>query len=258
MKSSVRTITSFILVLLVAVAGFDSSVRAETPVGSNVDSRLILGFKANAAGVQAMMPEGWTSVSFPQGPLKGANVAVILIDRMIDLDRDGALKSPPTSRAVAIIGLATKNETKEVRLYVLKIYSTAPGYDPYGNARLAEISRETSTTGSANGDRVRKENWHVAPPGGGVLDLSLSYRPGKPVWSADQAQPFSNTDPSFSRIYRYDQLVQLVMSVPADKPLSGEYVFSCSIADLANVLDGSEKTVAILDVPVYVRKVSLP
>ena len=64
--------------------------------------------------------------------------------------------------------------------------------------------------------------------------------------------------PEFSRIYRYDQLVDVAMSKPAGRRLAGAYKFRSMISELQGLFDGFEETIAILDVPVYVRKVSLP
>jgi hypothetical protein len=246
------------LVLVVMAMFTQAAARAETPVGSNVDSRVLVGFKANADAVGQMLPEGWSPLPFPAGPLKGANLLVVFIDRAIDLDPEGKPKNPATSRAMALVGLGKQTGGDAVHLYVMRMYSTASNYDPYGNASVADITRQTSSGGPANDGRERNDTWHVAPEAGGAIDLSLGYTSGKAVWSSDEARPYSNVRPAFSRIYRYDQLVHLVMSAAVGKPLKGEYAFTSTIAELAGVFDGSQETIAIIDVPVYVRKISLP
>ena len=70
--------------------------------------------------------------------------------------------------------------------------------------------------------------------------------------------PFSAADPEFSRIYRYEQMVDLVVSTPLGKPSSGKYSLTNSIAELDAVFDGSQEIIAVMDVPVYFRKVYLP
>ena len=49
---------AFACILFTLAAALPFQVRAETPVGSNVDSRVLVGFKANPGGVQQMLPEG--------------------------------------------------------------------------------------------------------------------------------------------------------------------------------------------------------
>ena len=246
------------LFLLVFFAFFGAVAQAETLVGSNVDSRMLIGFKVNADAMQSRVPEGWASIPFPGGPLKGANLLAVLIDRKLERDAEGKPKSPSTSRAMALIGLGKQIGGDGVRLYVYRIYATPQDYDPYGNAVQAGISRTTSTEGPANAGRARTEVWTVAPQGGGELGISARFTSGTRSWVSDEARPYSNMNPDFFRIYRYDQLVDLVTSTPVGKPLTGTFDFSSTVAELADVFDGSQEVVAIMDVPVYVREIYLP
>lgn len=234
------------------------SAQAETLVGTNVDSRLLAGFEVNPDGVEAFLPDGWTPIAFPDGPLAGANLLVVLIDRAVQLDAEGKPTSPPNSRYAALVGLGKQEGGDAVRLYVYRIYASDLGPNPYGNSIIAEVGRATSTEGPADMGRQHGDAWTVAPDGSGELALSLTYTTGARSWAPGEARPFSNTMPDFSRIYRYEQLVDLVMSRPLGKELTGTFSFSSSIPELADIFDGSEEAVGILDVPVYVRKVYLP
>ncbi|MFY0692357.1 MAG: hypothetical protein JXR14_10610 [Paracoccaceae bacterium] len=204
------------------------------------------------------MPPGWTSIPFPGGPLKGANTLLVFIDRALQLDPEGKPADPANMRAVAVAGLGKEEGGDGVRLYVLRIYTTDPAPDPYKNAVASDIAHSASASGPANAGRMRKEDWTIAPDGGGEITLSLDFTSGKRGWSSDEARPFSNTDPEFSRIYRYNQLVDLVMSTAVGKPMSGEVAFSSTVPELVKMFDGAQELVAILDVPVYVREVYLP
>ena len=53
-------------------------------------------------------------------------------------------------------------------------------------------------------------------------------------------------------------MVDLVMSTAAGKPMTGEFKLTSTVLELADIFDGSEEIVAVMDVPVYVRKVYLP
>ncbi|NNK77646.1 MAG: hypothetical protein HKP40_02935 [Litoreibacter sp.] len=205
-----------------------------------------------------MMPDGWTSIPFPGGPLKGANALLVFIDRALQLDPEGKPADPANMRAVAVVGLGKQEGGDAVRLYVFRIYTTDAAPDPYKNAVASDIARSTSVSGPANAGRMRKEEWTIAPDGGGAMSLSLDFTSGKRGWSSDEARPFSNTDPEFSRIYRYNQLVDLVMSAPVGKPMGGNFEFSSTIPEMSKIFDGTQELVAILDVPVYVREVYLP
>ena len=250
-----RLVLSVWAVAALAVPG---AVRAESYVGSNVDSRVLVGLKASPDGVQAMMPEGWTSVPFPAGPLKGANLVLILIDRSIDLDAEGKPLDPASMRALVQAGMAKQTDGDAVRLFILDILTTVPERNPYGVARPADIARTLSISGPANGPRAVSDQWQITPAEGGDVTFSMDFTTGKRSWSPGEAFPFSAATPEFSRIYRYEQMVDLVVSTSLGKPASGTYSLSGTGAGLDGVLNGSEEIIAVMDVPSYVRKVFLP
>ncbi len=230
---------------------------AETLSGKNVDSRVIMGINAPAAGVQAFMPEGWTSVPFPGGPLAGANLLLGMIDSRLEMDPEGKPLDPPSRRAVAVVGLGKQDDGDTVRAFVLRIYTTAPERNPYGTAKAAEIERDYTVTGPAESGRDSSDTWRVMVDGGEIA-MSLAYTTGKRGWSSGESTPYSAASPDFFRIYRYQQLADLVMSKAVGKPMTGDFALSSTVPELATIFDGSEDVVAVLDVPVYVREVFLP
>lgn len=250
-RTLVRAVASLVLSSTLA-----ASVVAETPVGSNVDSRVLIGMNVNADGMQAMMPEGWQSIAWPAGPLKGANLLIGLIDGLIEMDPEGKPLDPPTRRAMVVVGLGKSGDA--VRGYVLRIMTTVPERNPYSVAVPAAISRTRTLTDPADGPRTVSDAWMIAPDGGGTVSIALDYTAGKRGWSASESTPYSSADPAFSRIYRFDQMVDLVVSDGLGKPASGTYSVTSDVADLSAVFDGSEQIVTVMDVPVYVRDVSLP
>ena len=235
-----------------------TSARAETFIGSNVDSRVILAFHVNENAAQAWLPDGWMIAPFSKGPLVGANLLVGFVDRHLARDAEGNPTTPSSYRGVALVSLASQEGSDETRAYVTRIYATPPGYDPYRNAINAQIGRSATQDVADNAAPVRTEEWTVSPESGGEMTFALSYESGTPSWSEGQALPYSNIDPDFHRIYRYDQLVDLVMSVPAGKALAGETTFATTIPEIAPMFDGNEKLIGIISVPVYVRQVFLP
>ncbi len=246
------------VLVLVCLLALPRQTMAETLSGKNVDSRVLLGISAPAAGVQAFMPDGWTSVSFPGGPLAGANLLMAMIDSRIEMDAEGKPLAPPSRRAVALVGLGKQDDGDAVRMFVLRIYTTTPERDPYGVAMQAGIARTLSVTGPANGPRESDDFWRVVVEDGGKIRLDLKYTTSKRGWSDGELLPYSAANPNFYRIYRYNQLVDLVMSKAVGKPMNGEFKLVSTVLELADVFDGSEEVVAVLDVPVYVRDVYLP
>jgi hypothetical protein len=181
-----------------------------------------------------------------------------LEERLFAADAEGKPRALPTSRAVALLGLAKQTEGKKVRLYVLRLFTSNPDDDPFKNAVVAGVSRRSSAEGRGNAGRTHEEHWLVDLGDGGTLGVSASFTTGRGMWVSDKARPYSNSDPTVSRIFSYDQLVELVMSLPANKPLTGEFSLSTTIPELAGLFDGSQQLVAIMNIPVYVRKVYMP
>lgn len=247
----------FIFVVSISMLA-SQPVRAETFVGSNVDSRIVVALKVNDDAVQAMLPDDWSMIPFPDGPLGGANALLILIDRHIARDAEGKPLDPSTYRGVALVGLGKQDGSDTVRVYVLRIYATPEDYDPYGNAVRSEISRTAGIDSTGNDGAKVTEAWSVKPEGGGELMVNFSYVAGTPSWGSDEAFPYSNVNPDFHRIYRYDQLADLAMSEALGKTLEGEISVQSSISELNEMIDGSERVVGVVYVPMYVRELYLP
>ncbi|SIS65557.1 hypothetical protein SAMN05421759_102105 [Roseivivax lentus] len=234
------------------------AAAAETKVGSNVDNRVILGIAAKADALQPFLPEGWTPMAFPGGPFSGANVLFVAIDRLVQLDGEGAPFGPANTRHIAVAGLGQAGGEGAPRLHVYRVYSSDPSPNPYGNSLGADITRVYTEEGPANEGRSRSERWRVSPEGGGTLAIDLSFTTGMRGKSAGESQTYSNTDPDFFRIYRYDQVTQVLMSEGLGIPLSGSLSVTSDVPELSDIFDGSEAVVGVIDVPVYVRDVFLP
>ena len=248
-----------VLAGLVAAIGLSAQswagARAETLAGSNVDTRFMLAFTANGEAIAPMMPQGWTAIGFPKGPLAGANLLIALEDRQIGMAADGSPAAAPKSRAAAVMALG-KGEAG-VRLFLLRVYTTDAGYDMLPDGVTAEVSRTSLMEGKPDGTH-QSEIWSVSPTTGGEMSVSFDYDVGMGKWVSDEARLFSGSAPDMSRVFRYDQLVELVMSQPVGKPISGEFSITTSIPDLSGILDGSQELVGVLSYPVYVREVFEP
>ena len=236
-----------------------ASAFAEIKVGSTVESRVLLGFKVDDAAVGNMLPEGWVSVTLPKGPVGGSNLILALIDRHVILDAEGKPGDPSSGPTVAFLGYGRKEGVEGVRGFVLRVYEEPPAVDPYGNSVNANIDRVSGYTDAGGGDRMQSETWTIQPEFGGELTLSLDYEVSGFVWSTGgESRPYSSEDPDFFRIYRYDQLAGLAMNVAMGRELNGTVSFAATDPDLAELFDGTEKLVAIVSIPTYVREISLP
>lgn len=233
------------------------NATAETLTGSNVDSRVLVAMQFDDSAVQAMMPEGWALFPFPGGALKGANSLLIFADRYLGMDAEGKPSDPASYRAVAMASLGKSTTNDEVRTFVTKVFATVDGNNPYGNASLANISRRASVESTDSSQPKLTEDWSLRADGG-EMSLSLSYSAGPLSWAARESQSYSNVDPTIHHLNRFEQLSDLAMSAPLGRALNGDLEISSSIPELAALFSGDEETIAVIVIPMYVRKVFEP
>ena len=246
------------MAILAAALVHVTPATAETFVGTNVDSRVVVALKADDAAVQALLPDGWSQLTLPEGPLKGANLLAVFIDRHLQRDPEGKPSSPATARAVALVAYGVSSDAPAPRMFVARVYETAPVANSYGNGVESQVGHDVTQVGPPDAPATRTERWELQVADGGAISLSLTHQVGTPGWSHAEALPYSAANPGFHRIYRYDQLAELVMSRGLGRDLQGEVSFGAKLADLPDLFDGGEEVIAILSVPVYVRDVFLP
>ena len=116
------------IAMMLALAYVAVPARSESLVGSNIDSRVLVGLNVNSDGVQSLMPDGWVSFPFPSGPLKGSNMLLVLIDGVLEMDPEGKPLDPASRRGAVLVGLGKKDDS--VRLYVLRMLTTVLERNP--------------------------------------------------------------------------------------------------------------------------------
>ena len=246
------------VLVILAVMAMPGIVEAEDLVGTDVESRVIIGLSADAGAVKTMLPSGWTPIAFPSGPLKGANFLISFIDGNVALDAEGKPLSPSSRRAVSMISLAKQEDGDDVRLYLTGVYAAADEDDPYGLKTAAEIARSHALSGPAGGGRQSADTWTVAPETGGELALSLEFTTGKRSWGFSESKVYSAGNPDFLAVYRWDSVTDVVMSTAMEKPVNGSFSLINTVPELTPIFDGNEKVMAILDIPVRIRSTYYP
>jgi hypothetical protein len=229
---------------------------AQTAVGTVVESRIIVGLKVDADKLGTMMPEGWMPIAFPAGPLTGANAMMNFLDGHAVVDTDG--KTTGTRLTAALIALGKPAESKDVRLFVLRVYTDDPEANPYGNTHAAEITRAQSLTTGGDGDQTFAETWGVTLENGERIDFSLDYRMGLPGLSSGTSKAFSAEDPDMAVTQTYQQIADLAHAPALGREIDGTVTLASTVGELALLLDGSEEIAAVVNIPVYTREVFLP
>src|SRR6266550_2970721 len=191
------------LVLAVIVGGIltASLTRAETPAGSNVDTRVIVSLQVRPEALQQWISGAWQVNPVAAGPSKGANASVVFVDQQLWLDADGKPMATGINRIMAL---------------------TVPGKH------------------------------------GGTAELQFDYQGGLPSRSKGEAKVYSGAEPTFFRIYRWEQGADVVKSVPDGIDRVQNFKLSVAIPELAKIFDGSERVVSVTMLPWYLRQVSLP
>lgn len=233
---------------------------AETLVESNVDNRVYLSFRVNQAELQRWIPTPWQVGAIPAGPAKDANALVVFGHPLLRQGPDGKPLTPTgTSRFVVLAVPGKHGQTGESRLFVIRGYSSDHAGLPgaYKNYVKATIRREHTLKGENLEQGVATEAWEMRSDGG-TMQLRLAYQRGTPSRAKAESKVYSAVEPDFFRIYRVDQGVDVVKSVPAGVDRVQGYEFRTTVAELAKLFDGSEQLVSISVLPWYVRQVFLP
>jgi hypothetical protein len=231
------------------------SVAAQPPSGSVVESRTLVGLQVAPAALAPLMPEGWTAIPFPAGPMAGANAMMSFLDGHAVIDSGG--KTTGTRLTAALIALGKPPEGKELRMFVLRVYTDDPGANPYGNTHASVISRDR-TLAAADGKRRHAETWTVTPDSGGQITFTLDYEMGLPRWSTGTSKSFSAADPDTMVTQTYQQTADLVLSRTMGLEIDGAVALASTLDELAPLFDGTQEIVTVVNIPVYIREVFLP
>lgn len=258
MKRMALLVTLVVLFWLVTPI---SSVWAETLVGYNNESRTVLALRVSQAAAQAWLPAPWQVNPVEKGPSKDANLLVVFIDPWLGQDPQGKPSAMPVDRRVAIAIPGKHPQTGETANFVARIYhanpNAAPG--PYKNSiPVATVRLEQTSKGAGSEPAAGSEFWEVRDAGGATIELRLQYQRGVASRVKSEGKPRSAVDPNFFRIYRIDQGLDVVKSVPTGIDRVQQYSLRVTMPELRKLFDGTEQIVSISLLPWYLRQVSLP
>ncbi|MGG5809223.1 hypothetical protein [Falsiroseomonas sp. CW058] len=250
------------LMTLLAGAGtglvMRQGVRAATLVERNVESRLALALRLPAAAVQRQLSGPWETAGQPPGPFAGANLFVLFYDRAHALDGAGQVPPQATARFVVLAPFARSRDSGESAFVVSRIYlpdaSLMPG--PYRNGVPAETRRRFSSDGPAFAPGTASEAWEMQAANGDRISLSVDYRRGRPTRAQRELRIYSSVEPGFHRIYRTDEVLDVVRSRPAGIDRADRFSAAFAVADLPELAEA--EVVAVTAYPLYLRDVSLP
>ncbi len=247
-----------ILGVPLALALTTGSAPAETLDSTVVDTRTILAFDAPDAAAREWLPGPWRPVAMQEGPFAGANLLLAFIDRLLHQAPDGAAKAEGAFRVVALVVPARHPDTGDRASFVIRVYSPHGAPGPYKNSVEASVRPDGSFRRADVGGGTGTDAWTVRPAEGGAIDFEVDYRRAVPQRVEKEARRRSAADPDFYRIYRYEQVIDIVRSVPRNVDRVSSLELDVTIPELDPLFDGSERLVGIAVVPWYTRQTYLP
>jgi hypothetical protein len=236
--------------------------QAETQTENIVaEMRTYLYLQVTSDAVQSFLPNGWTSSPVTAGAAKDANFVVLFIDRKLALTPDGKPLQAGVNRLLVLIVPSKNVRTGEVANMIVGGYSADPAGSPgaYKVYGPGAVTVDRTEQGAGKLESKVAETWVAKGQDGNELDLHINFVRGVPALSTFDLHNFSAADPAFYRIYRGEQVVDVLRSVNTgvNRVQMVELKASGS-GKLAKAINGSEKIIAINALPFYRRLTFLP
>jgi len=240
-----------------------SRAQAETQTENIVaEMRTYLYLQITQNAVQSFLPNGWTSAPVANGPNKDANFVVLFLDRKLGLTPHGKPLQAGTNRLLVLIVPSKNAKTGEVANMIVGGYSADPlgspgAYKVYGPGTVSVDRTERGAAGAL--DAKVDETWVAKGQDGNGLNLHISFVRGLPALGSFDVHNYSAADPAFYRIYRGEQVVDVLRSVNTGvNRVQTIELKATGSGKLAKAIDGSEKIIAITAMPFYKRLTFLP
>lgn len=246
--------------LAILMLGFLGPGRCETLVASDLHTRLVVAFKVPETPLQRWLPEGWQLNPPNAGPNRGANLILGFVDRLLNLDPAGKPIGGGRDRYLAIVVPAKQANGSQTGNMVIRVYTGNAQLLPgaYKTSVQAEVAREHSDRGNGVEPGAASDAWEVSDSSGGLLHFRVQYRRGTLARSTTEAKFFSPIQPDFFRIYRTQQGLDVVKSIPLEVDRIENVEFTVTLTELTAMFDGTEQLLSISESPWSMRDIFLP
>ncbi|HKA86053.1 MAG TPA: hypothetical protein VKE22_00255 [Haliangiales bacterium] len=231
-------------------------------------ARTMIALVGNAAALQHRLPGGWELAPYAGDDLRGkslrgAKMLIAFHEVYATRTQPG---HPPAGLTqvsyIAFVSQARHAASGEVAHIHWLTYTEDPAGIPgkYRDAKLARIARSQTFVKERRGETQVRESFSAASDDGS-LQLSLSYaQGGMVVWATSDAPNLplrAANDPGIVRVYQEDQVLDVVRSDPLGINRVSEVGLTAT-GELADVLDGTERVVAVVIQRPYMRHVYVP
>ncbi len=235
-----------------AAAAAWAPANAETFDSTIADTRTLAAFKVSTEALAEWLPDTHVSAPYGGGSFEGANLLMMFIDRMLHQDATGNPKNGGAYRMMALIVPAVDRESGETSTFIARVYSPGDSAGPYKTAVKSDVSHSVSLSGAGSEPLSGRHVWQIQQ-GGGSLEIAFDYAAGVPGRKAGESVLSTPLDASVKRVYRYDQLTDVVFSTPKGIDRTSNVTVRVEIPELAAMFDGSEALVGLADRPFYTR-----
>lgn len=225
---------------------------AETFDSTIADTRTLAAFKVNDKALANWLPDTHVSAPYGGGAFEGANLLMMFIDRMLHQDADGNPKNGGAYRMMALIVPSVDRESGEKSTFIARVYSPGEGAGPYKTAVHSTVRHTLSLAGTGSEPLSGRHIWQVEQGGGG-LEIAFDYSAGIPGRKVGESTLSTPLDASVKRIYRYDQLTDVVFSRSKGIDRTRDVTIRVEIPELAAMFDGTEALIGLADRPFYTR-----
>ena len=257
-------ITQFQYVSFMIVSGDSENLKYSDGIAA---ARTMLAIEGNATALQRRLPSGWELMPYAGEDLRGtslngANMLVPFHEVYAVRSHDGKVVGQQQLSYVVFLSQARNNATGEVAHIHWFTYTEDPTAVPgkYMDAELANVTRSQNFTKERQGETQVRETFDAVAEGG-EIHLSLAYEQGGMVMWVTADEPnlpiYSAKDPSIVRVYKEDQVINVVRSVPMNVDRVSEISLNVR-GELEDVFDGTEHVIAVVIQRPYTREVYVP
>src|SRR5207245_9254126 len=110
---------------------------------------------------------------------------------------------------------------------------------PHKHSVNASVRREVTRKGEGNEHGTGSELWQMQTDGGSI-EVQVAYQRAVPSRAKSDSKVYSAVEPTFFRLYRVDQGMDVVKSVPAGIDRVHRDGLRSTVPELARLFDGTE------------------
>lgn len=224
----------------------------------STEARLYVWLRVDPDALKRNLPKGWEAQP-ATGFLRGANLAVVLIEGIAVSDTHGM--PLPAVEHFAVVAVPARNEGVDSAAFIVIDGLAAPAASApgaYGVYKPARVTIERRSNRESALSAAVEERWQFTSDIGDFINVRIVYDRGVGVRKRIEPRIYSGLKPDFYRIYKIEQVEDLVHTIYRDGPKAKNLEFSAAGGKLSELSADEDKIVGIVSMPTYYREIFLP